>query len=396
MRPGRRFFLRAVVVALLLACLGGAWWLASPMFVRGETASPRVQQDAWLAAAERVRATHAKPAEGVADSGGLATHASASADRASASTTSPDMALCGDAERPKSEWRQQADGTSVQDQTKAPGPRYLAGMAKVDAFLRAAGDPPGRATADWLNAGSMRTPAGRLDALSRQAVEDNNPRVYGLAYRACLKSEAMPPSCAALDPRAWAALDPGNGVPWAYALARAVATSDPAARHEALVKMAQADRFGDNGSTLPALVTAYPASSETEMAVVLDMADQVFQGEGFDGTPSQPLLEACRNRGNGSAEVLRECEAIVGVMFNRSDSRLLRATAGDLQIAIDGDKTLRRRFGDEVWRAARAWSADMSQPPCTQARNFMATVRHRAAVGEVQEMFDAMRAASAP
>jgi len=50
------------------------------------------------------------------------------------------------------------------------------------------------------------------------------------------------------------------------------------------------------------------------------------------------------NRGNGSAEVLRECEAIVGVMFNRSDSRLLRATAGDLQIAIDGDKTLRRRF----------------------------------------------------
>ena len=376
-------------IALVVATTSGWWVLRAPAIERGMVVAPpdpdiessamRARRDAAIALAKmpddqrwlaRSPASSASPAAPAAD---------------------VDLALCGDAQKPRfSDDRQLPDGSFVRDQTRSAGPDYLAARANIDAKLRASSDPFDRATADWLNVGEMRTQEGRLDALVQQATASRDPRVYGLAYRACLRSQPATPSCATLDPRAWAALDPGNGVPWAYVLARANVAGDQPAARAALAAMAAADRFNDNTSAIAGVVAAYPARDDTELGAIHDIIEWDAQNStSFDFRPYAALKQACGRRVDSDADTVRECQAIDDVMFDRSDSRALRGSAGDLQIAMTGDRRRRDQFSDEVWRAARVWSADMTRPPCTQVRIYLARVRHRVAVGEVQEMLEA-------
>jgi hypothetical protein len=375
-------------IALGAAATSGWWVLRAPAIERHAVAPPDPDIDPPATRARRDAAIAlAKTPD---DQRRLARSPASSA---SAGTPAPDvdMALCGAAEKPRfSEDRQLPDGSFVQDQTRSAGPDYLAARANIDAKLRASNDPFDRATADWLNVGEMRTQEGRLDALVQHATASRDPRVYGLAYRACLRSQPAAPSCATLDPRAWAALDPGNGVPWAYVLARANAARDQPAAREALAAMAAADRFNDNRSAISGVVASYPARSDTELGAIDDFIEwDTHNDTSFDFRPMDALKQACGHRADSDADTGRECQAIDDVMFDHSDSLSLRASAGDLQIAMTGDKRRRNQFSDEVRRAARVWSADMTRPPCTQVRIYLARVRHRVAVGEVQEMLEA-------
>ncbi len=376
-------------IALVVAATSGWWLLRAPAIERGTVVAPsdpdiespaaRARRDAAIALAK------------TPDDQRMLPRSAASSASSAAPVADVDEALCGDAQKPQfSDSRQLPDGSFVRDQTRSAGPDYLAARANIDAKLRASNDPFDRATADWLNVGDMRTPEGRLDALVQDAVASREPRVYGLAYRACLQSLPAAPSCASLDPRAWAALDPGNGVPWAYVLARANAAGDRQTAHEALAAMAAADRFNDNTSAIAGVIASYPARSDTELGAIDDFIDwDTHNGISFDARPSMALKQACGHLAEADPVTARQCQAIDDAMFEHGDSRSLRGFAGDLQIAMTGDKRRRTQFSDEVWRAARVWSADMTRPPCTQVRIYLARVRHRVAVGEVQEMLEA-------
>ncbi len=154
--------------------------------------------------------------------------------------------------------------------------------------------------------------------------------------------------------------------------------------------MATADRFNDNTSAIAGVVAAYPARSDTELGAINDLIDwDAHNSTSFGASPVVALTQACGHRVDSDADKVRECQAIDDLMFDHSDSRGLRVIAGNLQIAMTGDKRRRNQFSDEVGRAARVWSADMTRPACTQVRIYLARVRHRAAVGEVQEMREA-------
>jgi hypothetical protein len=315
---------------------------------------------------------------------------------ASSAASAGDRSRCGDNERPQNAEPEVGDGVLALDQVKAAGPHYLSARARMDAALRDSADPFDRAVADWLDVGQMRTPSGRIDALVQQAVATPDARVYALALRTCLAANPAPASCAALSSQRWADVDAGNGVPWLYVFAQASAANDATGQREALARLAAATRFDDKQFAAAAAVGAHAPDNDEDLAATSDLAVEAILRSDAQVTPFNALLDACRSNAGGDASRAQQCQTISDTMFDHTDSVVLRAMAGVLQLRTTGDNTKRDLARAERVQAAKAWSPATGFSECASLRDILKSVRRKGEIGELEETRERVRAVVRP
>lgn len=228
-----------MVLALLVA---GAWWVVRGPSMQKPTATvPDIDADF----AEQSETPNGESAE--LERSQFASRTAETIASASSAATAPER--CGLEERPQLDGYEMRRGDIVQTQIKAAGLGWIETQARIDAALRGSADPFDHAVADLVNVGDMRSPTGQLDALVQQAVSTGDARIYSLALRACNggrllnMGNAAAPSCASLSALRWAALDPGNGVPWLAVFSQASEEGNAPAQQDALAHLAIATRF---------------------------------------------------------------------------------------------------------------------------------------------------------
>lgn len=288
---------------------------------------------------------------------------------------------------------------------KPAGVGYTGAQRRVDAALRATGDPFDSAVADALNVDNLRTPDDRIAALVQDALSADDPRLYALAFSVCKNAEAPPMpdmpgaaraagepgmrACSRLDPRRWAGRDPGNAVPWLYALERADVADDRVGQHEALQQLGTTSRFQmDFGATAAAVARLHPADDS-------DLTGQTFlvmQAAQFELWPSfSGITTRCKDKAGGDAAMAAICEHVADVLFDHSDSMLTRSVGASVHKLATGDASRLDRAHAERKELADKWAARVSDgvdaPPCDRARRFL---QHFVLVGKVGEV-EAMR-----
>ena len=377
---------------------GGAWWVVrGPMVGKPMAAVPDVDLDSMASRPSDTTPSDVAqpgPARSVLAAVGAASVASGA-----------NAATCGEDGGPKFAEPEEYDGMWLPSQTLVKGatPGFIAGQARIDAALRGSADPFDRAAADLLNAGDSRTPSGSVDALVQQASSTQDPRVYGLAMRACestrfratLSMQAdvtAPASCAMLDSRRWADLDPGNGVPWLWVLARANEARDGAGRREALARLAAARRFDAAFFGVAATVANHTAV-EADGNAGLAMIYQSIADASLTFPPGVGLAQTCKDHAGGDETVAKQCAEIATTMFEHTDSLMLHYWAGTITFMFSGDTTRRDAARAELGTLGEQQAAAMPDASCAALRY---SLKHFVRANEIGELAALREAASAP
>lgn len=378
---------------------GRGGWCAGRRSRNPWPACPRSTSNAALKR-DREGARSAKAGDSQASAAAAATLTSASAPAASGEER------CGDEDAPRVTQGEIRDGVIVADQTKSAGPGWTVTQARIDAALRGSADPFDRAVADLVNVGNMRTPAGALDALVQDATASSDARVYSIAFRACyaaahmspiFKTPAPPPSCNSLTARRWAALDPGNGVPWLWVVDQAGENEDPQAQRDALARLASATRFDDRAQEMEAAVLMHAPSDGANDVATYDLAAKAWQSLSPSGLFT-PIVSLCQAHAGGDAAVENQCATIATTMFEHSDSWALRFSGASLTAHVNGDET--RRKAARAERAAlssRAFkNASPSPSRCGFLRSEMKRMLREGQIGDVAALREAAGMPSKP
>jgi len=380
-----------VAVVLVVAAVAGWWTLRAPAVERPVAATPPepdIETPAGRARLGALLAIAKMPDDPW-------TFAQSVASASAASGAEDRKARCGEDEVPVyGEPVPDADGLvrALPEMTRPGGVGYTGARRRIDAALRASGDPFDRSVADWLNVDDLRTPAGRVDALVQDAVGSSDARSYALAVEVCtnLGNDAMPlsglpawwqsPSCGQLDTGEWSRRDPGNAVPWLYALTFADRAGDPAGQREALRRMATSTRFDVGFGAGSAAVARMKLLSDADLA---GQADLAVQAVGINGSPPYaPLTQRCRDQAGGDRELAQLCDAISDVMFDHSDGLMTRAVGGSLHRLATGDPSRLEQAHREQQERAAHWSPGTGFSPCGATRAMMQRFVRVGQIGE--------------
>jgi len=378
----------AIAVGVALCMAGGWWWLRAPAVERARLARPPeidIDPPGMRARREAAIALATAPDDPWTFAESLA--ASAPPRPAEPQREKED---CGIAGGPQFEKEASADDGAVQ--TRAATVGWLAARARIDATLRASADPLDRVTADFVNAGDLRTPDGVVDAVARQAAASNDPRVVALGHAVCQKTAAGPPSCAALTAEHWAQVDPGNGLPWVELLGAARARGDEAATRDAMAHLAAAARFDTRlYAPVGAIVDHLPVDGR-DLAATGELVERALGQVAALPLPAfQPLLDACRNQAGGDEQRANQCRAISDVMFAHSDSMIPFALSGTLLQLTTGDSARRDLIKAERALAVAHWSPATGLAPCRDLREQLRQLDRKARLGEVEAMREEAR-----
>ena len=358
--------------------------MRGPSIQRPVANAPEIDLDA--ASSSDRRATRSAKA----DNSRAAAASLSAATPGSGAATASDSEHCGFEDGPKSAPAEMRDGDIVADQTKAAGPSWVTTQARIDAALRGSADPFDHAVADLVNVGNMRTPAGQLETLVQSAAASSDPRIYSLAFRACysvghrspiFKKPGPPAFCASLTARRWAALDPGNGVPWLWVLSQAGDDEDEAGRQDALAHLAATTRFDDRAWQAAAAVVAHAPAEDANDVATHDLATQAWSALSPPGLG--PLATLCRAQAGGDTTLADQCASIATTMFDRSDSWGLRFAGASLTVYLTGDET--RRIAARAERAALDARLRANIPPssCGVLHDQM---RHTLRAGQIGDL----------
>ena len=402
---------------MLLACALplGAWFIIGPAVATRTPAAPEppIDIDTPVGRA-RIAATSAssRRVDDVA--------ARAFAVASSAASSAADKARCGDDQAPEYRTPEpDADGRfrlempvpdpdgvvrHLPGEIKPAGVGYTGAMRRIDAALRSSGQPFDHALADWLDLDTIYTPTSRIDALVQDAAVATDPRVYALANDTCtpppyaeelgLPRAATSTSCAQLSAATWARLDPGNGVPWLYALNRADQLGDLSGQREAFDRLAASSRFDLRFHAGAAAVARLQLPSDSDLAAqtVASMKALSYSLPGF-----QSLTSRCRDRAGGDADRAATCARIAQMLFEHSDGLLPRAIGGSVHRLLTGDAAWLDRAHDDIRLVGDHFAATVvDTSPCGAARDTLQYFIRVGAVGELGFAKEARHAASAP
>ena len=402
---------RTIALLVLLACvlpLGG-WLVVGPaLATHGPVAAePPIDLDAPALAA-------------VLQDVATAPVRTAAQARSSAASGIVDKARCGDDQLPVYKAPEpDADGVfhlempvpdpdgivrHLPGEIKPAGVGYTGAMRRIDAALRSSGAPFDYALADWLDLDAIYTPTARIDALVRDAASTTDARVYALAYDTCnpvqfaeelgLPKAATSPTCTQLSAATWARLDPGNGVPWLYALNRADQLGDAVQQREAFERLAAASRFDVRFYSGAAAVARLRLTAEADLAAQTVASMKAL---GVAWPTFQALTSRCRNRAGGNADRAATCARIAEMLFEHSDAMLARAIGGSVHRQLTGDAAwLDRAHAEQRHAADRRAAAVVDSSPCGAAHDILKDFIRLDATGELQLIKEALRAASAP
>ena len=229
---------------------------------------------------------------------------------------------------------------------KPAGPGYVAATQRIDASLRGSGDPYARAVADWLNIGDVMSPDDRIATLVNDAASTRDPRVYGLAYHACLPLGigATPASaCTLLSARQWATLDPGNGVPWLAVLADAQAHGDTEGQREALFRMASSTRWHQGYADAPAIVGMQLPDDDTSATANRDLTARAMVAS-LSFTLSS-LVAGCKDKAGGDADRAQQCVTIAHLMLDQGDTIIDHLLVGGAVVSAGDRRSVAARRG---------------------------------------------------
>lgn len=383
---------------MLLAA--GAWWVVRGPTIRKPAAAASLSDPALESSATRERRGAALALATMPDDPWTFAESLA----ASAPDDHAGKSRCGVGERPRTDDAANPDGDAGGERPARPaGPAYRAETSRIDAVLRASADPFDSAVADWLDIGEQFTPQQRLESIVRQAMGASDPRIYALAYRACNDpyaeadvSAAGGSSCALLSARRWSALDPGNAVPWLYALRQAIAQGDDTGQQEALSQMASATRFEDRLHAAAGAIAAQASVDPDGLAADLDLSERAFQKSVGQDESFTPLLDACNDKGSGDANRAQQCQAIGELMLNRADNLLLQSMGASVYFRATGDTSRRDQIRAERVAMSRAWSPATGLSDCGTVRDGLKAMLRSAQIGELAAVRERVRQATVP
>lgn len=412
----RRIALLASLACVLLPLAG--WLVIAPALPSRAPVSlppePVIDLDGWQASAPLASAELARE-----PSPGLTAASSASA----AAGTADDKTRCGNDQTPQYRTPEpEADGMihvemPVPDpdgvvrrfpgETKAAGVGYTGAMRRVDAALRASPDPFDRAMADWLDLAEITPPAIRVEALAQDALAVADPRVYGLAWASCHPSAASwmgqpapgtTPTCTRLSVSEWARIDPGNAVPWLYALDAATRAGDEAAQRDALRRVADSTRVEARSNAGAAAVARLRMARDADLSA---QSTAAIKALGASIAPYGAVVTPCRNHAGGDPDRAATCARIAEMMFDHSDTFVSRNLGGAVHKLLTDDASWLERAHREQHQAAARWNETLDghvvdSGPCADVRGFMRHFVRLDAVGELALAEQARHAASAP
>ncbi len=393
----------------------------------------------WLVVAPALSSHVPAPPEPAIDLDGTALHAPLAADRqadepsgrvvlasaaSAASGAADDKLRCGGDQAPQYKTPEAAEDGIVYLEEAKPDPDgvlrhfpgeikpagvgYTGAMRRIDAALRASADPFDRAMADWLDLAEIMPPAIRVEALAQDALAVADPRVYGLAWQACRPWLSSPyagqpapgstPACARLSASEWARLDPGNALPWLYALEEANKAGDDAAQREALRRMADSTRVEARSNAGAAAVARLQMARDADLSA---QSTAVGKALGASIAPYGAVATPCRNHAGGDPDRAATCARVAELMFNHSDTFISRNLGGAVHKLLTDDTSWLDRAHREQHQAGARWNETVDgkvvdSGPCADARGFMRHIARLDAVGELVLAEQARSAASAP
>lgn len=378
----------AIAASVALCAAAGWWWLRAPAIERIAVAvPPDIDIDPPAMRARRVAAIALATMPD--DPWTLAEALAASAPGPPAEPAR-ERQDCGIADGPQFAEDAAADEGAVQ--TRAPSGGWLAAQARVDAALRASADPLDRVTADFINAGDVRTPDGVVDAVAEQAAASNDPRVFALGHEVCQKARVRSPACAALTAERWAQVDSGNGLPWVELLGAARARGDDAAARDAIAHLAAATSFETRLYAPAGAVVDHLPVDGRDLAAAGDLVTRAIgQAAALPMPAFQPLIEACRDQAGGDPQRAGQCRAISDALFAHSDAMIPFAFSGTLLQQMTGDSARRDLIKAESTLAAAHWSPATGLAPCRDLREHLRLLDRKARIGEVEAMREEAR-----
>ena len=254
---------------------------------------------------------------------------------------------------------------------------------RIDGALRASADPFANAVAVWLDlprtdGDSERVPDGeRQRLLATMAASTTDPRVYALAFRTCSRSSEA--ACQALSARRWAALDPGNAVPWLFLLNDAQRARDASGEQEAWFHVAASTRFDERfySRLQPILAAAGDDPDDQRAAHVLSvMGIGISAAEpiGFG-----PLSNGCRDAASADANRAQLCAKVADLLFDHSDAPGTRLFGASITRRLTGDT----RRNEQMAKEQQFWAVNNPVAPqdCAELHRQLDFIRSLATRG---------------
>ncbi len=270
------------------------------------------------------------------------------------------------------------------------------GVRHIDTALRTSDDPFAKAVAVWLDVprtddDSQDIPAPeRLRLLGTMAASTTDPRVYALAIRTC--SGSTEAACQALSMRRWAALDPGNAVPWLFLLNTAEQAADASGQQEAWFHIASSTRFDEGFYTQlqPILSAATDDPDDQRAAEVLSvMGIGMAAGQTIS---IAPLLKGCRDAAVADANRAQLCAKVADLLFEHSDAPMARTFGASITKRMTGDG----RRSEQIAREQQFWIAnDVVAPQSCAELHSRLTFLHSLAMRGSHGTFAAMTSGAA-
>ena len=217
----------------------------------------------------------------------------------------------------------------------------------------------------------------RQRLLATMAAATTDPRIYALAFRACSRSSEV--ACKALSARRWAALDPGNAVPWLFLLNDAEQARDASGEQEAWFHVAASTRFDERFySRLQPILAAAGADPDDRRAA------EVLSVKGIGISAAEPidlrsLSKGCRGAALADANRAQLCTKVADLLFDHSDAPTTRPFGASITKRLTGDA----RRNEQVAKEQQFWiDNDLAAPRgCAELDRQLDLIRNLATRG---------------
>lgn len=212
--------------------------------------------------------------------------------------------------------------------------------------------------------------------------------MYGLAYQTCHRFTALhgkpvsqPSStCARLNEAQWARLDPGNALPWIYALNRADQAGDAAAQRDAMDRIAASSHVDLWPFAGAAAVSRLPLQNPADLAAQHDAAMRALS---FEMPGWQALTQRCKDGAGGDAALASWCARVATLMFENTNDFWPHLIGGAMHRLLTGDKSWSDRAHDDARLMAERVKSEEVDAPCASERQ---TLKHLARIGAIGQL----------
>ena len=289
-------------------------------------------------------------------------------------------------------WMAASSSGMPEDAAVVAAPGISEARRTIGAAMATSSDEFARAVSLWLGLGDEAVAAElRNDRLAREASATDDPRVYALAFRNCL-TRPEEGACAMLSTQQWARLDPGNAMPWLFALESAVTRHDTEARNDAIHQISVAPRIEDRVFAAAATIVDHAADDDRSALAAWMLAVGAFGTTAAQTMPLRTLMQSCGRAELSDANRRQVCSAIAELFIQRSDSFLLQTIGRGLD----------RRLGNEVERleqsrreiSALGAATISTSLACADLRRELRRFQRAFQIGEAQAMHEQVSSAT--